>query len=58
MIKEEPGKFTLRLPKALHPKVVDAARKEGVSTNMYIVSLLAAEIGRVEPVKKASKKRK
>ncbi len=39
--KEYSGKILLRLPKSLHKKLVEAAQKEGVSVNAYIVSLLS-----------------
>jgi len=39
--KEYSGRILLRLPKSLHKKLVEAAQKEGVSVNAYIVSLLS-----------------
>jgi antitoxin HicB len=35
------GKFTLRLPKFLHKKLAEDARKEDMSLNSYILSLLS-----------------
>ena len=39
--KEYSGRILLRLPKSLHKKLVEAAQREGVSVNAYIVSLLS-----------------
>ncbi len=39
--KEYSGRILLRLPKSLHKRLVEAAQKEGVSINAYIVSLLS-----------------
>ena len=40
------GKFNVRVPKSLHHKLVDEARKEGVSLNQYInVALAGAAAG-------------
>lgn len=35
------GKFVLRVPRSMHAALATAADREGVSTNSYIVSLLA-----------------
>lgn len=35
------GKFALRLPKSLHTKLAEAAEREGVSLNQYIITLLS-----------------
>ena len=35
------GKFALRLPKSQHKKLAEAAQRDGVSLNQYIVTLLA-----------------
>jgi predicted RNase H-like HicB family nuclease len=35
------GKFALRLPKSRHRQLAEAAEKDGVSLNQYIVTLLA-----------------
>ena len=39
--KEYSGRILLRLPKSLHKKLTEAAQKEGVSVNTYIVNLLS-----------------
>jgi len=40
-IEEYSGKFLVRVPKYLHRKLVNRARKEGISLNQLIVSLLS-----------------
>lgn len=53
------GHLTLRMPKNLHQKVSDAAIKEGVSMNQYIIAVLAGatEYGsrKSEPKKNAKR---
>jgi antitoxin HicB len=39
--EEFSGKFNLRLPRSLHRSLSDAAEREGVSLNQYVVHLLA-----------------
>lgn len=39
--EEYSGKFNLRLPRSLHRALAQAADREGVSLNQYVVSLLA-----------------
>ncbi len=39
--EEYSGKFNVRIPKALHRALVDAAQREEVSLNQYVLSLLA-----------------
>ena len=39
---EASGKFTLRLPKALHHKLIIEANKEGVSLNQYALYKLSS----------------
>ena len=39
--EEYSGKFNLRLPRSLHRSLVEAARREGVSLNQYVVAVLA-----------------
>ena len=43
------GKFTLRIPKTLHRELAQAAKKEGVSLNSYIQTLIAYNFGRMIP---------
>ena len=40
-IEKYSGKFLVRVPKYLHRKLVNRARKEGISLNQLIVSLLS-----------------
>ncbi len=40
------GKFTLRLPRFLHKELTNAARKENISLNQYIVALLSFNFGK------------
>ncbi len=39
--EEYSGKFNLRMPRSLHCALAEAAEKEGVSLNQYVVALLA-----------------
>lgn len=55
--EEYSGKFNVRLPKSLHRALAEGARREGVSLNQYVVSLLARGDGqaRVETMVKELK---
>ena len=39
--KDDSEEISLRLPKSLHRKLVEGAKKEGVNVNTYIVNLLS-----------------
>jgi antitoxin HicB len=39
------GKFTVRLPRSLHRKLAEQARREGVSLNQFVNVALAETIG-------------
>jgi antitoxin HicB len=39
--EEYSGRFNVRLPKSLHRRLVEAAEREGVSLNQYVVATLA-----------------
>ena len=43
-IEEYSGKFVLRLPKYLHLKLSQEAKKNGVSLNQFVISLLASGV--------------
>lgn len=43
-LDEYKGKILVRIPRTLHRNLVHAARREGVSLNQYITSLLAAGV--------------
>ena len=43
-IKEYSGKFLIRAPKYIHERLVIQARKEGISLNQLVVSLLSERI--------------
>ncbi|MFW6118061.1 MAG: LuxR C-terminal-related transcriptional regulator [Chloroflexota bacterium] len=43
-MEEYSGKFMVRIPRSLHRNLVRAAKREGVSLNQYIASLLAAGV--------------
>jgi antitoxin HicB len=45
-MEEYSGKFMVRIPRSLHRNLVRAAKREGVSLNQYITSLLAAGVQR------------
>ena len=40
------GRFLVRMPGSIHRDVIRAAKREGVSLNAYINSVLAREVGR------------
>ena len=40
------GKVLLRMPKSLHRRLAEAAEREGVSLNQYIVSVLSEASGK------------
>jgi antitoxin HicB len=40
-MEEHSGKFMLRIPRSLHRNLVRAAKREGVSLNQYVTTLLA-----------------
>lgn len=42
------SKLLIRMPKSLHRKLDQAARKEGVSVNQFLVSTLSMAVGRDE----------
>jgi DNA-binding CsgD family transcriptional regulator/predicted RNase H-like HicB family nuclease len=43
-MEEYSGKFMVRIPRSLHRNLVRAAKREGVSLNQYIASLLAVGV--------------
>ena len=43
-MEEYGGKFLVRIPKSLHHALVRAAKREGVSLNQYVTSLLASGV--------------
>jgi predicted RNase H-like HicB family nuclease/DNA-binding CsgD family transcriptional regulator len=45
-MEEHSGKFMVRIPRSLHRNLVHAAKREGVSLNQYIATLLAAGVQR------------
>lgn len=45
-MEEYSGKFMVRIPRGLHRNLVRAAKREGVSLNQYVNSLLAAGLQR------------
>jgi len=47
-LEEFSGKFVQRLPKVLHRELTIQAKRNGVSLNQYIVSLLSREVGKEE----------
>lgn len=44
--EEYSGKFVVRVPKSLHHDLVEAAAREAVSLNQYVVAELARAVGR------------
>lgn len=47
-IEEFSGKFVQRLPKALHRELTIQAKRNSVSLNQYVVSLIAKAVGKEE----------
>lgn len=45
---DEMKRFTLRLPASLYDAVAEAAEKQGVSVNTFMISALSAAIGKQE----------
>lgn len=45
-MEKYPGKFLVRIPQWLHRDLARAAKREGVSLNQYVTSLLAAGVSR------------
>jgi len=43
-MEEYSGKFMVRIPRSLHRNLIRAAKREGVSLNQYVTSLLAAGV--------------
>jgi predicted RNase H-like HicB family nuclease len=39
------GKLLLRIPRSLHASLIDSAKKEGVSLNQHLVSILSLNVG-------------
>ncbi len=52
VMKKYSGKFLVRVPTSLHRKLAEAAKKEGVSLNQYVVSLLSEKLTVKEVYKK------
>ena len=44
-IEQYSGKWLQRAPKSLHGRLTEQARREGVSFNTYVISILAAAVG-------------
>jgi len=51
-MKEYSGKFLIRVPKYLHRKLSEQAKKEGVSLNQLVVSLLSEKVTVAKLLKK------
>jgi len=45
-MEEYSGRILLRIPKSLHGTLIYAAKRDGVSLNQYISSLLSSEVPR------------
>ncbi len=56
--QEYSGKFNVRVPRSLHRKLDQIAKREGVSLNQYLVSTLSHAIGLREAVKTRTGKNK
>jgi|Deesub1362B_J571_1020462.scaffolds.fasta_scaffold16753_3 antitoxin HicB len=42
------GRFTVRIPRSLHRKLVEMAKREGVSLNQLVNTTLAEAVGRIK----------
>lgn len=51
---EYSGKTVLRFAKSLHRQAANAAKREGVSLNQFIVTALAMHVGMIEAVRPAT----
>ena len=54
---EYSGKFNVRIPKSLHQLLIDAAERDGVSLNQYVVMLLSRGEAEDRALLKASQTR-
>jgi antitoxin HicB len=45
LAEETSGKFTVRLPRSLHLKLIKQAEREGVSLNQFVATSLAETVG-------------
>lgn len=43
---EYSGRISLRVPKSLHKKIMEAAQMEGVSANLYLTHLISLGMGK------------
>ncbi len=46
MTEEHNGRISLRIPKSLHRKINEIAKREGVSANQFLSSLISMGIGK------------
>lgn len=46
------GKFVLRLPKTLHERVAQAAERDGVSLNQFLISIIADRLGANDAIRR------
>ena len=44
-LEQYSGKFMTRIPKSLHMRVAEIARREGVSLNQFVLTTLAEAVG-------------
>ncbi|MEO7741736.1 MAG: toxin-antitoxin system HicB family antitoxin [Usitatibacter sp.] len=47
------GRFTLRMPKSIHARAIDYARREETSLNTYLISLISHGMGIAEAAQRA-----
>ncbi len=55
--EEFSGKFLVRVPKSIHGQLVRAAKREGVSLNQYVATLLTAGVQRADLAVQMSRRR-
>jgi antitoxin HicB len=44
-LEDYSGRISLRVPRSLHKKIIEAAKKEGVSANLYLTHLISLGLG-------------
>jgi len=45
-LEDYSGRISLRVPRSLHKKIMEAAKEEGVSANLYLTHLISLGMGK------------
>lgn len=51
-LESQSGKWVQRVPKSIHYRLVEQAKREGVSLNTLVVSMISESLGHEQPPKK------